>query len=407
MDSCSSFVPTYIEPPAELLQQIFPWVEEQAAALEVRVKALGRPAKDLALKQFLRLLVWLRRVLLQDAAVLFTLDPTCGIFQFPLFRSQAFRTFAAMTTSVIEKAENDARLALQNLPEHYARSMQGFVASARLAQDVANAEMAQQLGELRAQMARMEGLVGVMACTQSSHRKSCGMPFHVLVSANLSSIHHVGWQPPLPPPPTILVPAKVPPTDPMIGSASVTVHPLPHVPVSQTDLNSSTPFQVSAPSILATSGPADDEMRTQQWNALTARFREDWLWRHEWEWVSNDLLPFYSFQPVSSITEIWEEHTKGLNGYLAVHDLDEQWGPCWRRNRNGLRTENCCRKKIVTLVEQLLKKKNWNVALTLQFLREKYESHLTLTKPRAFCNYLQKSSGVGMAEVVAAAEHFP
>ena len=312
-----------------------------------------------------------------------------------------------MMTSVIEKAENDACLALQNLPEHYAQSMQGFVASARLAQDVANAEMAQQLGELRAQMAHMEGLVGVMACTQSSHRKSCGMPFHVLVSANLSSIHHVGWQPPLPPPPTILVPAKVPPTDPMIGSASVTVHPLPHVPVSQTDLNSSTPFQVSAPSILATSGPADDEMRTQQWNALTARFREDWLWRHEWEWVSNDLLPFYSFQPVSSITEIWEEHTKGLNGYLAVHDLDEQWGPCWRRNRNGLRTENCCRKKIVTLVEQLLKKKNWNVALTLQFLREKYESHLTLTKPRAFCNYLQKSSGVGMAEVVAAAEHFP
>ena len=70
MDSCSSFVPTYIEPPAELLQQIFPWVEEQAAALEVRVKALGRPAKDLALKQFLCLLVWLQQVLLQDAAVL-------------------------------------------------------------------------------------------------------------------------------------------------------------------------------------------------------------------------------------------------------------------------------------------------------------------------------------------------
>ena len=103
--------------------------------------------------------------------------------------------------------------------------MQGFIALAHLTQDVANAEMAQQLGELQAQMARMEGLVGVMACTQSSCRKSRGMPFHVLVSANLSSIHHAGQQPPLPPSPTILVPIEVPPTDPMIGSAPVTAHP--------------------------------------------------------------------------------------------------------------------------------------------------------------------------------------
>ena len=123
----------------------------------------------------------------------------------------------------------------------------------------------------------------------------------------------------------------------MVGSAPITAHPLPHVPVLQTDLNSPTPFQVSAPSILATSGPADDKMHRQQWNALTGCFQEDQLWRHG----SNDLLPFYSFKLVLSITEVWEEPTKGLNGYLEVHDLNKQWGPHWRRNHDGLQTENC------------------------------------------------------------------
>ena len=65
--------------------QIFPWVKQQNAALQQQEAALGHAGRDIALKGFLRLLVWLRRVLIQDAAVLFTKDPTCPIFGFPPF----------------------------------------------------------------------------------------------------------------------------------------------------------------------------------------------------------------------------------------------------------------------------------------------------------------------------------
>src|SRR6266404_8120268 len=65
-----------LEPPAELISQIFPWVEAE--------HRLGCPAQDITLRQFLHLLVWLRRVLLQDVAMLFSQKPACPVFQFPL-----------------------------------------------------------------------------------------------------------------------------------------------------------------------------------------------------------------------------------------------------------------------------------------------------------------------------------
>jgi hypothetical protein len=47
------------EPPADLLSDIFPWVEQQQAALEARASS-SKLSRDIALKQFLRLLAWLR-----------------------------------------------------------------------------------------------------------------------------------------------------------------------------------------------------------------------------------------------------------------------------------------------------------------------------------------------------------
>ncbi|KIJ57728.1 hypothetical protein HYDPIDRAFT_120401 [Hydnomerulius pinastri MD-312] len=147
--------------------------------------------------------------------------------------------------------------------------------------------------------------------------------------------------------------------------------------------------------------------RQQQWDALTALFKPSQLYNHTWEWVANELVPIYVFQPVTRITEIWDEYTGGINGFLAVRDLDERWQARWRRNINTLRTENCRRKKVTGLVETLAKKPNWNVALALRFLRDKYETHLDLKKPRTFCEYLQKAGGKGLKEVLVAADSYP
>ena len=53
----------------------------------------------MALKQFLQLLVWLRRVLIQDAAVLFSHDSTYPIFQHSIFKTAAFHRFCEELTT--------------------------------------------------------------------------------------------------------------------------------------------------------------------------------------------------------------------------------------------------------------------------------------------------------------------
>ncbi|KAF8257779.1 hypothetical protein EI94DRAFT_1418266, partial [Lactarius quietus] len=82
-----------LELPAELLAAVFPWVEQEQDNLTQR-QASGSQADDIALKQLLRLLVWLRCVLLQDCAVLYAKYPSCPMFRYSPFDSPAFCQFA-------------------------------------------------------------------------------------------------------------------------------------------------------------------------------------------------------------------------------------------------------------------------------------------------------------------------
>jgi hypothetical protein len=116
------------------------------------------------------------------------------------------------------------------------------------------------------------------------------------------------------------------------------------------------------------------------------------------EWITsgrdaNSYLPFYTFQTPSKVTDIWTEYTSGLNGFLPVRDLEDTWGARWSRNNSGLKTEMGRRKKVIQLVEALVKKPNWNVPLAIRFLEAKYDnpSH----PPRKFCEYLQKTPAPG------------
>ena len=77
------------EPPPELLAGIFPWVEDERAALDARQRE-NRRNKDIALEQFLGLLVWLRRVLVQDLAVLSSQYPGCAILKYAPFNALIF-----------------------------------------------------------------------------------------------------------------------------------------------------------------------------------------------------------------------------------------------------------------------------------------------------------------------------
>jgi hypothetical protein len=122
-------------PPPELVGSIFPWIEEEETALKERIACLGKVAQDEALFYFLALLKHLRMVLLHDAAVLSSKYPGIPLFQFPPFDSEAFKSFSASSTQIIEIAESEARENLKNLPQQYATSIQGFMKTALLKQE--------------------------------------------------------------------------------------------------------------------------------------------------------------------------------------------------------------------------------------------------------------------------------
>jgi hypothetical protein len=148
------------------------------------------------------------------------------------------------------------------------------------------------------------------------------------------------------------------------------------------------------------------------WAELAVNFNETRLRLHQWEWRTggkraNSYIPYYTFQPVSKVTDLWMEWASGLNGLLAVRDLEEHWGALWRRDENFLKTEFGRRKKVIQLVQELTKKPNWNTELALRFIRDKYESNYT---PRKFCVHLATKPKAGSVsnfnQVLAAADSY-
>jgi hypothetical protein len=137
---------------------------------------------------------------------------------------------------------------------------------------------------------------------------------------------------------------------------------------------------------------------------LAKKYGDNRLQTHKWEWISDDWLPYYKYQTVQQISDIWVEWSDGLGGCLSVRELNEEWGARWRRNNAGQKTEWGRRKKVVDLVTELSGKHRWNTKLALRFLAEKYEPRF---KARSFCDYLTKDNGRGRGEVLASATLYP
>lgn len=129
-------------------------------------------ARDIALRHFLGLLTWLRTVVVQDAAVLYTRHPSAPIFQFPPFNSTTFREFAASSSGIIEKAEKDVALALQNLPKHIAQTFTAAMSRAAIEQERERAAARVYQVAITDQLAMLHGLVEDIAAGSSKKRRT-------------------------------------------------------------------------------------------------------------------------------------------------------------------------------------------------------------------------------------------
>jgi hypothetical protein len=140
---------------------VFPWIGDEQVALDQRCQQIGRRAADYALRNFLRLLVWFRRVLLQDAAVIYHSHPSCQIFCFAPFNTPTFKQFAATAPLVIIEAEQAASVALQNLPENMVCSVRGIITDVNMAQRQQNDEMQELKNTVESEMSSIRDMLAL------------------------------------------------------------------------------------------------------------------------------------------------------------------------------------------------------------------------------------------------------
>jgi hypothetical protein len=378
-------------PPQSLLKDIFPFVEDAQQQLS-EWTCQSSLAIDIALKQFLSVLRWFRTVLLQDCAVLFAGHPELPVFQFKPFSTPVFREFAAGLVESVTRAEQEARLAFQNLPQHLIWSLRGLVTTLTLEQQAQCVENEALHAEVQKHLESQSVLLAELARAPKGHRgnraSSCTVPGRHVPAPTV-------------PIPTLSVPSR---TDPTQSTALAVTTPLSPVTSSFDAGGLPTSEPVIDPALLSESL----DPRSEKWAHLTAKYGRAKLDGHQWEWKGGDWLPMYRYQPVDLITDLWVEHVDGLNGHLLARELKDRWGARWQWNEGGLKTEGGRRAKVVTLIEQLASKVNWDVPLALRFLKEKYETNPGyLHKVHAFCDYLQKNKGAGFRAVLDAANQYP
>lgn len=138
------------------------------------------------------------------------------------------------------------------------------------------------------------------------------------------------------------------------------------------------------------SGASVDQNELEvKFRALCERFSEPRLRRHIWGWENGDYLPFYRYGSAASIQAVWEEWTEGLSGFLAVRDLETQWGARWRRNAGDAKTEHGRRRKVTGLIQELMDLRGWKSHQVLQFLSKRYGAY---DSPRKLADYVQKAA---------------
>ncbi|KAJ7351227.1 hypothetical protein DFH08DRAFT_805960 [Mycena albidolilacea] len=151
-------------------------------------------------------------------------------------------------------------------------------------------------------------------------------------SAALDYIRGPASPAPVPSPPTVAVtvPAPLTPLPLTIAASHANLHtPSALRPPASQNMPPHRPMPPPSGSLM----PSD--CQRVGWDKMVQKFDESRLRRHQWEWVgpnTNSYLPYYEYQSVSKITDIWTEWVSGLGGTFPL--------VIWRRSgvRHGLVT---------------------------------------------------------------------
>lgn len=414
----------YPEPPSEIVRAIFPWIEDEQASLKERRASIGKSATDSTLANFLELLARMRRIILQDAAVLMSKYPDCPLFKFAPFDHPQFLAFASSSIPILEHAEQDSRHQLSKIPENMATSLQGIITTNNIQHAQAQRDMLQQNIELTTQVESIGALLHtVLLGSQSKRRKAASsLPTHPTPSPLVLA-------PPLVPSPS---PHPSRSCTPAAPSFEQSLSPDPTAQIQSISDNFPAPILSSNSTVSPNGYPASTFKlstisfdRSKQLNAITVletKFSVDRLCHHHFEWSrssskskEDEWLPVYVYwmpkgQGSPSIEEIWTEWSFGMGGCLSVRELSAEWEARWRRNNGQMKTEASRRKKIIDLIETLSKKTNWNYTIALRFLKDNYPIPTRdvpyLRTTQAFIDFLQKKEGGAHDKIYSKADTY-
>ncbi|KAL1741352.1 hypothetical protein HDZ31DRAFT_67027 [Schizophyllum fasciatum] len=386
----------------------------------------GKQADDYALKGFLDFLVRARRILLQDAAILFVEHPECDFFNYAPFDNSTFHAFASRSGRIILDIEQRFRKNMKNLPMHIAATFRGVVGTVGI-------EQQSMMNRIDARFHAMESLMEqfIQTSAGSTRKRKRGQQLKTPATVSVAPAH-----------PSILgdgftaiecapVSFHHSPSPPHLGASStapaassdsaqaVFLDP-PHPPTIPSIYNPGVTFREKTPVV--------DVERIRQETAmkqLLLKYGEERVRRHEWDWIESApprFLPRYLYarrkrsengkdEPLS-VDDIWNEHVIGLDGHFSIAQLNDGWGGSWKRNVASEKSEGSRRAKLVALVQDLQKRPNWTSILALQFLRTQYSimrqspfPHLRST--RAFMEWLQRTKdGDNYASVLESASFY-
>ncbi|KAL6300580.1 hypothetical protein BKA93DRAFT_829025 [Sparassis latifolia] len=98
------------------------------------------------------------------------MHPSAPIFRFALFNTPAFHRFVSEAMPAIREAEEQARVAYQNLPEHLITSLRGATTGVLMEQKRQHEENNRQMADMSERMVKMEGMIGMLVNSRNTHK---------------------------------------------------------------------------------------------------------------------------------------------------------------------------------------------------------------------------------------------
>ncbi|KAJ8523520.1 hypothetical protein ONZ45_g93 [Pleurotus djamor] len=402
-----------LDPPSDMVNLLFPWVESELENLHRRRHQHGKSAEDVALKHFLEFLIHSRRVILQDAAALYPCYPECPLFTFPPFNSVQFRTFAAESVQTIRDAEEQSRLQLQHFPKHVVASMHGVLTQANIHHQGTINHLLINQQHMRDQL---ESFIQHHTLPQTSSRRvkpSRRSNINVTPETTCSPRPASSSSNPS----NTLPPASFLPLD-TVSAASIPIPPLPLISALPSQLQTVSRRGTIYPSVVfpLSIDAFEREQQLDSLDQLESKLPIDRLRRHVFQWVRkpkhSEWLPEYKWwtpdKPNTSptIRNIWTEYKDGMDGQLSIRQLNSVWMARWKGNEGKMKAQGSRRQKVINLIETLVAKNGWEAEHALAFLEDRYPIPTPATDylktTRAFIDALQKTGGTLYQDIITA-----